>query len=123
MTRMHGLSVDTDLSPLNGCTLTFVGFGQHQLQLAFSGDADCAISVEGDYIVSAPGREPIMFTDAVAGAATLLPLLGHTVTVAEVPSDGTVRVRFDDGSVVEVPDSQSRYESYQVNLGSRLLVV
>ena len=123
MTRMHGLSVDTDLSPLNGCTLTFVGFGQHQLQLAFWGDADCAISVEGELHRVSAGARAHHVHRCCTGAATLLPLLGHTVTVAEVPSDGTVRVRFDDGSVVEAPDSQSRYESYQVNLGSRLLVV
>lgn len=43
---MYGLSPDTDLSPLNGCTLTSVGIGQYQLQLAFSGDTHCAISIE-----------------------------------------------------------------------------
>src|SRR5262249_20053272 len=43
MSSMYGLSPETDLSPLNGCMLTFVGFGQYQLQLAFSGDADCSI--------------------------------------------------------------------------------
>lgn len=120
---MYGLSPDTDLSPLNHCTLTFVGFGQYQLQLGFSGDEHCAISVEGDYIVTAPGRQPIRFSEAVNGAAVLLPLLGHTVTVAEVPSDGTVSVGLDDGSVIEVLDSRADYESFQVNLGDRLLVV
>lgn len=120
---MYGLSPDTDLSPLNGCTLTFVGFGLYQLQLAFSGDENCDISVEGDFVVTTPEREPNTFGEAVAGAAALLPLLGHSVTTAEVPSDGTTRVRFDDGSVVEVLDSKSQHESYQVNLGDRLLVV
>src|SRR6476620_2271837 len=104
---MYGLSPDTDLSPLRDCTLTLVGFGQYQLQLAFSGGDNCAISIEGDYIVTPPGREPITFSEAVHGAALLLPLLGHAVTVAEVPSDGTVRVGFDDGSVIEVLDSQA----------------
>jgi hypothetical protein len=120
---MYGLSPDTDLSPLNDCILTFVGFGQHQLQLAFSGDEYCAISIEGDYIVTAPQSEPIAYSEATAGAPTLLPLLGHTVTIAEVPSDGTVRVTFDDGSVVDVLDSDALHESYQVSFGEHLLVV
>jgi hypothetical protein len=47
----------------------------------------------------------------------------HTVAVAEVPSDGIVRVSFDDGSVIAVLDSKEQYESYQVNLGGRLLIV
>ena len=120
---MHGLSSGTDLSPLNGCTLTFVGFGQHQVQLAFSGDTDCSISIEGDYLVTPSGGESTVFSDAVDGAAALLPLLGHTVTLASVPADGTVRLGFDDDSVVEVVDSSAHYESYQISLGDRLLVV
>lgn len=120
---MYGLSPETDLSPLNGCTLTFVGFGEYQLQLAFSGDTLCAITIEGDYVVTPSGSESTRFSGAVDGAAAVLPLLGHTVTVAEVPIDGTARVGFDDGSLVEVLDSSEHYESYQVNLGDRLVVV
>lgn len=120
---MYGLSPDTDLSPLNGCTLTFVGFGQYQVQLAFSGDTECAISIEGDYVVGPSGGQFTTFTGAVDGVAALLPLLGHSVEVAEVPSDGTVRLGFDNGAVVEVLDSKADYESYQMNLGDRLLVV
>ena len=120
---MHGLSPDTDLSPLSGCTLTFVGFGQYQVQLAFSGDTDCRISIEGDYVVTPSGGECTTFSRAVDGATALLPLLGHSVEVAEVPSDGTVRLGFDSGAVVEVLDSEAHYESYQINLGDRLLVV
>jgi uncharacterized protein DUF6188 len=120
---MHGLSPKTDLSSLNGCTLTFVGFGQYQVQLVFSGDTNCAISIEGDYVVTPSGREPTTFSGAVDGAEAVLLLLGHTVMVAEVPTDGTLRVGFDGGSVVEVLDSNAHHESYQVNLGDRLLVV
>jgi hypothetical protein len=120
---MYGLSPETDLTPLNGCALTFVGFGQYQLQLAFDGDTHCRISIEGDYVVTPSGREPATFSEAAAGAAALLPLLGHTVALASVPADGTVRVGFDDGSVVEVLDTSADYESYQVNLGDRLLVI
>jgi hypothetical protein len=103
--------------------LNFVSFGQYQVQLAFSGDTECSISIEGDYVVMPSGRESMTFSEAVGGAAALLPLLDHTVTVASVPADGTVRVGFDDGSVVDVLDASAHCESYQVNLGDRLLVV
>jgi hypothetical protein len=120
---MHGLSRDTDLSPLNGCVLTFVGFSQYQVQLAFSGETDCHISIEGDYVVTPSGGDGTTFSGAVDGAAGLLPLLGHSVEVAEVPCEGTVRLGFDDGAAVEVLDSEAHYESYQINLGDRLLAV
>ncbi|KRB75116.1 hypothetical protein ASE01_17305 [Nocardioides sp. Root190] len=120
---MYGLSPETDLSPLNGCKLTFLGFGRHQVQLAFSGDTPCSVSIEGDYIVTPSGRDATTFNEAVDGAAALLPLLGHAVVFASVPTDGTIRLEFDDGSVIEVLDSSARYESYQVSIGDRLLVV
>lgn len=120
---MFGLNPATDLSPLTGSTLSFVGFGEHQLQLAFSGQMPCAISVEGDYLVTPPGLVPTLFGNAVDGASVLLRLLGHTVTHASVPADGTTRLAFSDGSIVEVVDSSAHYESYQINLGDQLLVV
>jgi len=120
---MYGLDTDTDVSALLGCTVTFVGFGQYQVQLAFSGDIDCSISIEGDYRVSDLESAPIRHTDAVGGATALLRLLGRTVDSANVPEDGTVRMVFDDGSVVEVLDSSANYESYQLNLGRRLIAV
>jgi hypothetical protein len=121
--RMHGLSPETDLTPLNGTMLTFVGFGQYQVQLRFSGDVDCYISIEGGYLATPPGRESTTFTEAIDRAAVLLPLLGHTVTVASVPADGTVRLGFDDDTTAEVLDSWPHYESYLVQFGDRLLVV
>jgi Family of unknown function (DUF6188) len=123
MSRVYGLSPETDLSPLEGCTLTFVGFGQFQVQLAFAGESACSISIEGDYVVAPSLREPTVFTTATDGAAALLPLLGRKVTLASVPVDGTTRLGFADGSVVEVLDSSVEYESYQINLGHRLLIV
>jgi hypothetical protein len=120
---MYGLDTDTDLSELRGCALTFVGFGEYQLQLAFSGATDCSISVEGAFKVSGPSGRPVTYRDAVAGATALLRLLGRTVESATVPEGGTVRMTFDDESVVDILDSEAHYESYQLNLGSHLIVV
>ena len=63
------------------------------------------------------------YADALAGAADLLRLLGRTVVSAAVPEGGTVRIIFDDESVVDILDSDSHHESYQLNLGNRLIVV
>jgi len=92
---MYGLSPDTDLSPLNGCVLTFIGFGECQVQLALSGNPTCAISIESDYVVTPSSGETATFTEAVGGASMLRSLLGQTVKVATVPSDGTVRLGFE----------------------------
>lgn len=83
----------------------------------------CSVSIEGDYVLTRSGADPVTFRDAVGGAPALLPLLGRTVVSADVPVEGTVRVSFDDGTVVEVLDSETDFESYQVTLGDRVLVV
>jgi hypothetical protein len=59
----------------------------------------------------------------VAGAAALLRLLGRTVATAGVGEGGSVRLDFDDGSLIEVLHSKSEYESCQINLGTGLIVV
>lgn len=120
---MHGLSTETDLSPLTGCTLTYVGFGQYQVNLAFSGDPDCSISIEGDYTVAPHGGEATAYSQSVEGAEVLLPILGYAVSSATVPAEGTVRIVFENGSVLELLDSSSHHENYQINLAGRLLVV
>jgi hypothetical protein len=120
---MHGLETGTSLGELVGGMVSFVGFGQHQVQIALSGTTDCLISVEGDYRVGDTAGRLKTYRDAVAGAAALLSLLGHIVQSATVPDAGTVRIDFDDGSVIELVDSSSQYESYQLHLGDRLIVV
>jgi hypothetical protein len=120
---VYGLSTTTDLGPLVGCTLTFIGFGEYQLQLGFTGDADCSISIEAEFSVARNGFDPTTYSEPVAGAPTLLPLLGREVTSALVPNDGTVQLIFDDGSMVEVLDSDSEYESYAVRLGGVHLII
>lgn len=56
--RMYGLDQATDLSAMSGGTLTFVGLGQHQAQLHFSGEPDCSVSIEGDYSVACSRDSP-----------------------------------------------------------------
>lgn len=120
---VYGLSPDTDLTPLVDCMLTFVGISQYSLHLNFTGDAVCSISIEGDYVLETPDGLSTNFEDAVSGAAGLVRLLGRTVTAASIPSDGTVRLRFDDGAMVDVLESRAEHESYQVTIGPRLLIV
>jgi hypothetical protein len=79
----------------------------------------------GPRLRATPGRgargPPKACGSDVAGAAALLRLLGRTVATAGVGEGGSVRLDFDDGSLIEVLDS--KYESCQINLGTGLIVV
>ena len=83
----------------------------------------CSISVEGRYRVADSIGETRVYGDAVSGAPALLPLLGRTVASATVPDHGTVRIVLDDGSLIELLDSSAKYESFELTLGSRSIIV
>lgn len=120
---MYGLDPSTDVSALLGATLTHVGFGQFEVDMAFSGQPDCAATIEGHYRIAHAGSEPATFAEPISGSAAALTLLGLAVAGATVIGPGTLRVTFDDGSVLELLDSSDSYESYQLSLGDRLIVV
>jgi len=48
---------------------------------------------------------------------------GVLVTEAQVLEPGTLTLRWEDGSVREVYESNEHHESFQIHLGERLIVV
>lgn len=121
---MHGLPDDTDLSSFAGSELIQVAFGEHQVQLAFhaASHEQLKISIESEYAVSANGSKQ-RFDRATAGAAPLLSLLGASVTSAAGQADSTVVVTFADGRTLEIYEDDGPFESYQINIGQRIIVV
>lgn len=87
------------------------------------GDEECSLSVEGTYAVSEPGGPAVLFNEAPQGASALTRLLGRKVSAAAVLEAGTLRIEFNDGAAVEVHNSGDHYESYQLSLGTRVVIV
>lgn len=119
---MYGLPVETDLTPLVGTDVTYVGVGQFMTHVAFSGPPDSSITIEGEFSLEIADRR-VTFSESVDGGGALLALLGQSVTSAVIPTDGTVRIAFSNGTTLEVPDDSEQYESYQLNLSGRELIV
>ncbi|WP_431841693.1 hypothetical protein [Calidifontibacter indicus] len=53
----------------------------------------------------------------------MLELLGEAICDAEVPTDGSVRLTFGNGSVVELYDAEWNYESNQINVADLHIMV
>ena len=120
---MYGLPEATDLSDIVGCRLESVSVGLHQVNLGLDGLHNVAITVEGDFAVAQPGGDGVRYSSAPEGAVALISLLGAEIVVALVSWPGTTAITFDNGAVVEVYDSEAHYESYQIHIGQRLIVV
>ena len=116
---MFGLPDDFDGSFLVGRSLLQVCIGLHEVIFRF--DEDVEITVEGEFKV-AVGDEGQVFGSPVEGGAASLVLLQDTVSDAQGATNGTLTLTFPSG-MLEIYDTSSHYESYQVRNGGQLYVV
>lgn len=120
---MYGLDVGTDLTPLTGCTLESIELTRHQLQLRLDSLNGISLSIESDFSIRRVGGAAVTYGRPPDAAQPLAGLLGVKVVNADVTVPGTVTLSWADGSVLQVFDSNEHYESYQISLGERLIVV
>jgi hypothetical protein len=120
---MYGLDVGTDLTPLTGCSLQSIDLTLHQLQLRLDSLNGISLSIESDFSIGQAGGAASTYERPPEAAQALAVLLGVEVVDAQVTAPGTLTIRWANGSVLQVFDSNEHYESYQIHLGERLIVV
>ena len=120
---VYGLPVDTDLSAFVGLELQLVSISLHQVNADFDGVRKIGISIEGDYAVAPAGMAQVRYTAAPDGAAAPASLLGSQVAGVRVAEPGTTSVHFAGGATITVFDSEAHYESYQIYISERIIVV
>ncbi|MFN8192362.1 MAG: DUF6188 family protein [Nocardioidaceae bacterium] len=96
---------------------------EHQVQLRLDSRNRITLSIESAFAITPGGGDRSMFDRPRDGAQALADRLGVEVVDARVTQPGTLTLRWDDGSILEVFDSNEHYESYQIQLGERLIVV
>jgi len=118
---MYGIPTDVDLSFFSNATLQQVCIGENEVILHF--DSDIMVMVTSTICVTSADGLQTAFTDAKAGGATLLNLLGNAVRVAMAGTDGTLKLTWKGGDILEILDTWKEFESYTVRHGESLLVV
>ena len=118
---MYGLQVGIDLSFFLGRSLTQICIGANELILNF--DSDVSVTVESRIGLTSPGADTEQFDDLRASGALLVGLLERHVATVEGRPEGTLRLQFETGHILEFYDSSQAYESYQVRNGSDLIIV
>lgn len=118
---MYGLPPGQDFTFFVGQVLLQVCFGRHEMILNF--DTDTSITVEGNMgIEDTDGRERVI-SDLRQAAEDVVSLVEQSVTNAEPQPNGTLSLTFGGGRLLNIYDSSTHYESYQVRHGSDLIVV
>jgi hypothetical protein len=120
---MYGLSKDIDLSFLSGREVIQVAIGVYQIQ--FGLDEDVIISVYSQFSYFDGQTESIWQPEPGFAqiAARAVALLGATIQAFEGHEDGTLTLTFSNGHRLIVPDSSREYESYEITLPGRTIVV
>jgi hypothetical protein len=120
---MYGLDVGTDVTALSGCRLESIDLTEHQVQLRLDSLNGIILSIESDFSITLGTGEMCRYDRPRDAAQALADWLGVRVIDAQVAEPGTLTLRWEDGSALEVFDSNEHYESYQIHLGERLIVV
>ena len=120
---MYGLRSDTDLSFLNARELGQVAIGVYQIQFGF--DEDVTISVYSEFSYFDGLDESVWQPEPGFAqiAAQTVALLGATIQTFEAQKDGTLTLTFSNGHRLTIPDSSKEYESYDITLPGRTIVV
>jgi hypothetical protein len=118
---MYGLPKDFDAPSLIGLTLEMVCFNISQIYLHF--DHHVMITVEGTLTYQSKLNGNVQKLSPPVVETNLMQLVGHKVTHAVGTPDGTLSLTFDNGHVVECLDDSPDYESYQIAIGGKTVVV
>lgn len=116
---MYGLQ-GADLKFIKGKTLNQVCVGTHQVILNLD---DVSISIEGLFTHQANQQMESVMEALPSSARSLLGLLGLSVIEVDSQDDRTLSIKFSNGDLVNVYDSNDTYESYQISFRDKLIVV
>ena len=119
---MYGLREDINLKFFIGRTLENVNFGIAIVQLLF--DEETGISVEMH--LEHQSKETLSVWDGdqhIAAVASLVHLIGCTITNIETQTDGTLTLVFSNGDVVTLYDDTSLYQAYHIWHGDDPMIV
>ena len=96
---------------------------EHQVQLRLDSLNGIRLSIESRFALTTGEGDRGVYERPRDAAQALADLIGVAVVDARVAEPGTLTLGWDEGSVLEVFDSNEHYESYQIHLGERLIVV
>lgn len=112
---MYGLKPDVDLSFFLGKELIQVAVGPYDVQFHFHESVSLSVQNRIEHISEGVETEWDGDENKPLAAASLLGLIGSSVTSVQGDSDGTLTLRFSNGDLLRVFDDNEHYESYQIN--------
>jgi hypothetical protein len=117
---MNGLPSDIDVGFLLGLQLAQVCFNVNQLFLKF--DRDIEVSIESSCAIRSPAGDQVQLEHFREEATRICSLVGKRLSRAQRAADGGLTLEFEDAYVLQIFNSNRRYESFQLRRGRNLYV-
>jgi hypothetical protein len=118
---MFGLPENTDLSFFKDKILLQVCIGCNEAILHF--DDDVSVTIEGEIGHRSEGMVTALYKTIIPSAPILLDFIHASIVKALVQPPGTLLLEFSNGEALEIYDSSTGYESYQIKSGEKIIVV
>ncbi|CAK0782032.1 conserved hypothetical protein [Gammaproteobacteria bacterium] len=118
---MYGLPGNFDPSVFVGAELLQISFTFNQLMLNFSSDLSIAIESSLLFRRADTAREIIINTPV--RESDLMILIGDHIVRADYEPNGTLYLYFSTGNEISIFDDCSIYESYQIKIKDKIIII
>jgi len=118
---MNGLPKNFDGSFLVGCALEMVCFNATQMYLHFS--KGVTITVEGTFSYRKTASQAAPAIKVPVKESDLMQLLEQSVSKVTGDQSGALTLSFSNGQIFKCFDSSKHYESYQIKIGDKVIVI
>jgi len=117
---MEGLSENVDLTPLVGRQVESLLFGFGHIIMRF--DDRVSIGVECTILMETSSGHVHRIEDFRADAVELCGVMGLSIVDAKRTPSGGLSLRLSSGTRMEIENSNSHYESFQIYIGDQVFV-
>lgn len=118
---MNPLPIGTNLDFLIGQTLDQVCLGENEVILNFSDYT--SISIMCNFLIQDEHDIRTDFEDFRPAASALAQLIAKAIQKISSQEDGTLKVWFTSGDIIEIHDTWDTYESYVIQHHDKVYVV
>src|SRR5262245_46744506 len=119
--KMYGLPPDFDIKIFVGRNLELICFNENQIALHFNDDL--SIVIESAFSHQSESSSKTQVAEIPVLESDLMQLLGRTITEGSGDKNGTLTLKFDNGHILNVFDTSSQYESYQIKYRGNVMII
>jgi len=119
---MYKLPDNVDLTFFKGSLLLQICIGANEVILRF--ENQISITIQTDIVhKSQSGDVTAIYKSITTSASMLVSFLHYKITEAIAIDPSTISLRFSNGEYLEIYDTSTQYESYQINNGDKTIIV